>query len=160
MQLVIADTSPINYLLLIGHIEVLPALFDRIILPSTVRDELAALRAPAVVRNWTAALPAWIDIRTAQSHPADPANDKLDSGEREAIVLAGELNAGLLLMEDRDGVAVAREKGFRVAGTLTVLAMAAGQGLLDLIRAIELLKRTNFHYRQEIIDRFIAQYKW
>ncbi len=41
MQLVVADTGPVNYLLLIGHLEILPALFDKVILPSIVRDELA-----------------------------------------------------------------------------------------------------------------------
>ena len=42
MQLVIADTSPINYLILIEHIDILPALFEKVILPSVVRDELTA----------------------------------------------------------------------------------------------------------------------
>ena len=42
MQLVIADTGPINYLILIGHIDILPALFEQVILPSTVKDELTA----------------------------------------------------------------------------------------------------------------------
>ncbi|HEX4135343.1 MAG TPA: DUF3368 domain-containing protein [Bryobacteraceae bacterium] len=61
-----------------------------------------------------------------------------------------------LLVDDREAVAVARDKGLRVAGTLTVLAMAAQKGLLDLIDAIDRLKRTSFHYRQELIDRFLA----
>jgi predicted nucleic acid-binding protein len=61
--LVVADTSPINYLLLIGHIEILPALFKNVILPSEVRDELAKLNAPLSVRNWIANPPAWLDVR-------------------------------------------------------------------------------------------------
>ena len=48
MRLVIADTSPINYLLLIGHIDILPRLFERVIVPQIVRDELAHPKAPAV----------------------------------------------------------------------------------------------------------------
>ena len=40
MKLVIADTGPINYLLLIGHIEILPELFEKVILPSSVKDEI------------------------------------------------------------------------------------------------------------------------
>jgi len=46
MQLVVADTGPVNYLLLIGHIDILPALFENVILPSVVRDELAKPNAP------------------------------------------------------------------------------------------------------------------
>lgn len=55
-----------------------------------------------------------------------------------------------LLVDDREAVAVARDKGLRVACTLTVLAMAAQKGLLDLIDGIDRLKRTSFHYRQEL----------
>lgn len=63
MQLVIADTGPVNYLLLIGHIEILPALFEKVILPSAVKDELANPATPLPVRNWIAAPPLWVDIR-------------------------------------------------------------------------------------------------
>jgi len=57
VRLVIDDTSPINYLLLIGHIDILRALFDRVILPTAVWDELKHPNAPLVVRNWVAAPP-------------------------------------------------------------------------------------------------------
>jgi predicted nucleic acid-binding protein len=56
VRLVIADTSPINYLLLIGHIDIRPALFDKVILPAAVWDELKHPKAPPVVRSWVAAL--------------------------------------------------------------------------------------------------------
>ena len=54
MQLVIADTGPINYLLLIGHIEIVLAMFEKVILPSAVRDELSNPDTPASVRSWIA----------------------------------------------------------------------------------------------------------
>lgn len=54
MRLVIADTGPVNYLVLIGQIDVLPELFERIILPVGVKDELADPDAPETVRNWIA----------------------------------------------------------------------------------------------------------
>jgi hypothetical protein len=63
VRLVIADTSPINYLLLIGHIEILPALFERVILPAAVCEELKHPKAPLVVRNWVAAPPSSVDVR-------------------------------------------------------------------------------------------------
>ncbi len=58
MQLVIADTGPVNYLILIGHIDILPALFHQVILPSAVLDELNETRTPASVRDWIAAPPS------------------------------------------------------------------------------------------------------
>jgi predicted nucleic acid-binding protein len=156
VRLVIADTGPINYLILIGHIDILPALFERVILPSAVRDELATPKAPLLVQNWIAGPPPWVEVCPVV-HFDDPALDKLDAGEGAAIALAVEIHADLLLMDDRDGVIVARRKGFRVAGTLTVLAMAAQQRLLNLAEAFERIKHTSFHCRQELMDQFLKE---
>lgn len=157
MQLVVADTGPVNYLLLIGHIEILPALFDKVILPSIVRDELAEAKAPHIVRNWIAQPPAWLEVRQIAGASQDASLRRLDAGEAAAIVLAVELHADMLLMDDREGVMAARRKGFRVAGTLAVLSMAARRDLLNLADAFERLKRTSFHYRQEIMDQFLDE---
>ena len=79
MQLVIADTGPINYLILIGHIDILPALFRKVILPAAVRAELDD--APPAVRDWIAAPPSWVEIRdTHDAH--DPDLEKLDVAKR------------------------------------------------------------------------------
>jgi predicted nucleic acid-binding protein len=131
VQLVIADTGPINYLILIGHIDILPALFQKVILPAVVRDELKHRKAPAAVQQWIANPPAWAEVHPTP-HAQDPAMAQLDSGEQDAIALAIELHADLILMDDRDGILVARTKGFRVSGTLGILAMAAAHGLLSL----------------------------
>jgi predicted nucleic acid-binding protein len=156
VQLVIADTGPVNYLLLIGHIDILPALFNKVILPSVVRDELANPKAPIPVQNWIANAPAWVEVRSSTGSLRDESLSRLDAGEAAAIVLAVELHADLLLMDDRDGVIAARNKGFRVAG-LGVLSMAAQRDLLNLADAFEGLKRTSFHYRQEIMDQFLDE---
>ena len=52
MRIVVADTSPIRYLVVIGEIEILPALFGPVIIPTVVRDELTHPRAPEAVRTW------------------------------------------------------------------------------------------------------------
>lgn len=78
MQLVTADTGPVNYLLLIGHIEILPALFEKVVLPSAVKDELANPATPLPVRNWIAAPPLWVDIR----HTAIPLTNASMGGAR------------------------------------------------------------------------------
>jgi predicted nucleic acid-binding protein len=67
VQLVIADTGPINYLILIRCIDVIPALFEKVLIPSTVKNELAASQAPLSVRYWIASLPAWLDDRKGES---------------------------------------------------------------------------------------------
>ena len=154
-----------DYLILIGHIDILPALFQKVILPAVVRDELKHQKAPPVVQQmclqllhlWIANLPSWAEVHHTP-HVPDPAMEKLDAGEEDAIALAIELHADLILMDDRDGVLVARSKGFRVAGTLGILAMAAahGHGLLNLTEAFDRIKRTNFHYQQKVMDEFLA----
>ena len=83
--------------------------------------------------------------------------ENLNAGEEEAIVLAMELHADVLLMDDQEGVAVARNKGFEVIGTLGILGRAAQRQLLDLADAFDRLKRTNFHCRQEIMDQYLAE---
>jgi predicted nucleic acid-binding protein len=154
VQLVIADTGPINYLILIGHIDILPALFDHVILPAAVRDELTA--GPALVRDWIAHSPSWIEVR--QAIPFHEASlEALDAGEEDAIRLALAIRADLLLMDDREGVLVARRKGLTVTGTLGVLGLAAKQGLLSLANAFEQLKRTNFRYSQQIMDELLNE---
>jgi hypothetical protein len=87
----------------------------------------------------------------------DAALDKLDAGEASAILLAIQLHADLLLMDDAEGAAAARAKGFEVVGTLGVLSQAAKRQLLDLRQAFDRLKSTNFRYRQEVVDEFLAE---
>jgi len=155
VRLVIADTSPINYLLLIGHIDILPALFHKVILPAAVWDELRHPKAPPAVQNWVAKPPPWVEVRPT-SHLHDASLAKLDAGEEAAIALAVEIHADLPLMDDEEGVIAARGKGLAVTGTLGVLGRAAQRHLLNLAEAFDLVKRANFRFRQEVMDQFLA----
>lgn len=157
MTLVIADTSPINYLLLIGHVDLLPVLFNKVILPSVVKAELSHPKAPLVVRDWIASPPAWIEIRQTGAYTDDAALALLDAGEKDAIALALELHADLMLMDDEEGALAARAKGFEVTGTLGVLQRAAKRQLIRLDQAFDQLKRTNFRFRQETMDAMLAE---
>jgi predicted nucleic acid-binding protein len=158
VRLVIADTGPINYLVLIGRIDLLPTLFQRVILPSAVQRELDDRDTPPSVRDWIACPPAWVEVsETPGRHFDDESLAGLDEGEQAAIALAAALNADLLLMDDREGVMVARSKGLEVTGTLGILSLAARRGLIDLEDSFARLKNTNFRYRQEIMDALLDQ---
>lgn len=63
-MIVVSDTSPLCYLLLIEGIEILPQLFERVIIPQKVRDELLAPNAPKVVREWISQPPDWLEVQT------------------------------------------------------------------------------------------------
>lgn len=153
--IVVADTGPLRYLILIRHVEVLPRLFGGVSIPATVADELRQPASPEAVRRWMAGPPHWL---ATHPDPLEPAAElvRLDPGERAAIALARELGAGLLLIDDRAGVAAARRQGFRVTGTLGVLADAAREGLLDLAAAFAALRATNFHYASALLDALLA----
>lgn len=159
MRLVIADTGPINYLVLIGNIDLLPVLFERVVLPSAVRAELADPDAPPSVRNWIAAPPAWLDVQEMPARQFEQASvEGLDEGEAAAIALAIWLDADLVLMDDRRGVIVARGKGLRVTGTLGVLDLAAERGLVNFAQAANRLRRTNFRIPEELLDSLMKKH--
>jgi len=158
MRLVVADTGPLNYLLLIEAIDILPKLFETILVPAAVHDELAHADAPAAIRAWLAQVPAWLEVRpNPDSNANNSAGTALDEGERAAIALAVAIGADLILMDDRAGVAAAYRQGLAVTGTLGVLDLAAKRGLVDLAAAFERLKSTNFRYRPQIMDALLAQ---
>lgn len=154
MRLVIADTGPLNYLILIEYIGILPELFEKVVIPLAVNDELANPGSPLAVRTWIAAPPLWLEVRRTASRVSSVGD--LGAGETEAIALAREIRADLLLMDDRRGVAVALQNGLTVTGTMGLLALAASRGLLDLASAFDRLRRTNFRYRQDLMDSLLG----
>jgi len=81
----------------------------------------------------------------------------LGAGERDALVLAEELHADLVLVDEDKGRQIARALGLRVTGTLGVLAIAAEQGLIDLPSALTQLQATDFYVTQGLIDALLAQ---
>jgi len=142
-MIVIADTTPLNYLVLIDQSHLLPQLYGRVLIPQAVYDELQQERTPAPVRAWVANRPAWLEVRQA-GVPLDSELEELDRGEREAIALALELQADLLILDDRDARVEASRRNLVVIGTLRVLEDAAQLGLVDLPRALQRLQRTTF----------------
>ncbi len=80
-MIVVSDTSPLCYLLLIEGIEVLPQLFERVIIPQKVRDELLAPDAPKVVQEWISQPPDWLEVQTVTGQ-FDSALNPLDVGEQ------------------------------------------------------------------------------
>lgn len=156
MSVVVADAGPLHYLVLIDAIDLLPRLFGTIVVPDPVRAELSRPRTPAPVRTWLTSSPAWLEV-AAPAAPV-PLSPRLGEGERAAIALAHAIGAALILMDDRAGVAAARAQGLEATGTLGVLARGAARSLVDLPRAVEQLKATNFRYRPELLDAFLDRY--
>jgi predicted nucleic acid-binding protein len=119
--------------------------------------ELQDAEAPVEVRTWVGALPAWCAVRRPASL-ADPETlAHLGAGEREAILLAQEVRAEVVLMDEQDGRQAARSRGLTVTGTLGVLERAAERGLLDLPSTLARLVTTSFRVRDELIQGMLAR---
>src|SRR5688500_9472156 len=127
-MLVVADNSPLRYLRVLDCTQVLPVLFGRILIPPAVLRELQHPKAPTVVRIWLADPPSWLEVRPTIGRP-DVGLSTLESGEQEAIILAQELHADILLVDDGKARDVAIQRGLRVMGTVGVLEQAAIRGL-------------------------------
>jgi predicted nucleic acid-binding protein len=158
LRVIVADTGPLHYLVLIDQIGLLPTLFVGVTVPASVHAELLHASAPDAVRLWAASPPAWLGI-AATAITTDQLPRSLDRGEADAIALAVSLRAELILMDDRAGVAVARAQGFATAGTLGILDLAANRGIIDIREAITRLKATNFRYRPEMLDALVARHR-
>jgi predicted nucleic acid-binding protein len=154
-MVVVADTSPLNYLVLLGHIEILPKIYGEVLIPQAVLDELRDTDAPAEVHAWLSALPAWLHI-SAVDYQRDPLLDLLDRGERDAILLAESVKADRLIIDDFDGRRVATNRQLSVIGTLGILAEAARRNLLELPQALQALQATNFHAAPALIELLLA----
>ncbi|MFN7316660.1 MAG: DUF3368 domain-containing protein [Phycisphaerae bacterium] len=155
-MIVVSDTSPLNYLVQIECVHVLPALYTRVVTPRMVYAELQASGSRSEVARWASAPPSWLQI----SEPTTPWERlDLDAGEAAAIALARELRADSLLMDERKGVSIARGMGLVVERTPTVLAIAAQRGLIDLRGAFTKLKSTNFRVPPALLDQLLVEFE-
>ena len=155
MTVVIADSSPLNYLTLIGSVDVLHRLYGTVIVPQQVISELTDPAAPEDVRKWASDLPHWIDLR--ETVVSDDDMMHLDPGERAAIVLAQSEPGALLLIDETAGRIEASRRGIRNTGTLGVLGAAALKDYLDLPTALARLLETNFRVSMELLTALLAE---
>ncbi len=131
-MLVVADSSPLIYLSRVGVLELLATAFGEVVVPGAVWAELVDARPDAVgVTALRSA--AWLRV-DRRSLPDITLG--LDPGETAAILLAEELRADLLLIDERAGRAVAEERGLVVRGTLGVLVQARERGALAALRPV------------------------
>ena len=140
-MIVVSDTSPINYLVLIELQDLLPKLFDRILIPEAVHRELQSDAAPDPIKRFLAEAPDWLNSTIAGNRSLAPT---ARFWRREVIALALLTGADSVLLDERKGRHAARERGLRVSGTLGVISLAADKRLITLGDALDRLEKTNF----------------
>jgi len=156
-MLVVADTSPLHYLVLIQQEAILPALYDRVAIPPAVVADLQQSRTPHLVRAWVAHRPVWLEIHRPREALDARQFPRLGAGEREAIAFARELQEPLLLIDDADGRAEAERQALAATGTLGILETAAIHGLVDLPGALARLQATTFRARPELFQDLLER---
>jgi predicted nucleic acid-binding protein len=153
-MVVVADTSPINYLILIGQIELLPRLYTRILIPAAVLAELNHRLVPKPVQEWASNAPRWFEVLTPKTNLR---LGQLDLGESEAIALAHEMHADVLLIDDLAGRQEAVRRGLRVAGKLSILDDADKAGLVNFDEAIAHLRKTSFRLSEAVVSEIMQK---
>lgn len=132
----VANTSPLQYLHLIGAIDLLPQLYGRVVIPGAVEAELAAGRALGHDLPDPTTLP-WVEIR--RGLPVPPlvlAIRGLGAGEREVIALALSDPGNIVILDDLEARRAAGSFGITVTGTLGVLVAAKKAGHVERVRPL------------------------
>jgi predicted nucleic acid-binding protein len=114
-----------------------------------VLAELRHALAPNPVQSWAGDVPAWVEVLRPKSSLIQA---QLDLGESEAIALASEVHADLVLIDEQAGRQEAVRRGLKVAGTLSVLDEAEQAGLVDFDEAIAELQKTSFRVSQAVLS--------
>lgn len=128
---IVCDTSPITNLLQIGQLDILKTLFNEIIIPQSVYTELVNYE------NQKDELKSrsWIIVKAAQDKSEVQSLEKeLDTGEAEAIVLAKEIKADVLIIDERKGRKIAEQYGLKIIGLLGILISAKEKGTFRFIK--------------------------
>ena len=132
-MIVVADSGPLHYLILLEHIELLRRFYGQVLVPEPVANELSAAGSPAVVREWITKPPTWIDVRPVPPDDVSMISDDLDLGERAAIALAEAMHADLLLIDEAAARTEAKRRHLRVTGTLARTLLANLPQLVDAL---------------------------
>lgn len=151
-MIVVSNTSPISNLAKVGQLTLLQELYDRILIPNAVHNELLDERAGEAVI--TAVQGAnWLRIQPVQNQElVDELRSRVNVGEAEAIALAIEVNASRLLIDERLGRQVAVDRGLKITGVLGILLLAKRRGAIAIVKPVmdDLVTQAGFRISSQL----------
>ena len=145
---VVSNSSPLIALARIQRLDLLPVIFESVLIPEAVAREIApSIPVP----------PTWLRIQGPNvAPPASLLRRRLGDGEREALALAIELKADWIILDDLPARRSAEATGLNVIGTLGTLVTAKRAGLLKSIRPeLDALLRTSFFLSPQLYDKLL-----
>jgi len=151
--IVVSDRSPILNLALIGRLNILPAMYEEVLVPPSVYRELTVDEAdqPSLIIDSS----SWLRTKIPKDQQRIRIlRERLDEGEAEEIILALETHAELLLIDERQGRRIAASAGLRITGLIGVLVEAKTRALIDQVRPIhdDLIMTANFWVERELYN--------
>ncbi|MBI4617522.1 MAG: DUF3368 domain-containing protein [Planctomycetes bacterium] len=154
-MIVVSDASPLIVLDAIGQLTLLPELFGPVIVPSAVGEELARGRDRPIVPDDH----VWMSVRSPRRPGGHGVRPALGTGEREAIELALELQADLLLIDEAPGRREAERLRLTFTGVLGILGIAKQAGRIPSVRElIERIQReTSFRLSPGVIEQALEE---
>ena len=158
-MIVISDTSIITNLAAIQYLQLLPQLYDQVTIPAAVYRELTEIDPP-VPGTLEVQIAPWLEVRQVFDRSVIERLQievKLDLGESEAIALALELNADLLLIDERRGRAEADRLGVRITGLLGILVEAKRKNFIDAVKPLmdTMIAMSNFRVSSDLYNQIL-----
>ena len=152
----VSSAGPIIHLSWIDRLNLLPQLFEEILVPVAVRDEVprAAPDVPGIPAIRGAFEAGWLVVHVVRD-PAAVAQlrAELDQGEAEAITLMAETGVDLLLLDERRARVNALRRGLPITGTIGILHKARERGLVKVVSPlIEELRLHGFRISVELLE--------
>ncbi len=156
-MMVVADTTPLIGLATIGRLGVLQELFEEVFIPQAVYDETVTHGRIDGRARHEVEKASWIRVIQVKDRLAvDLLLDEMDLGEVETIVLAVEMKADWVLMDERKGRRKLTQLSIPKIGTLGILLRAKELGMIqNLEKEIAELQKTGFVISQSVIDEIL-----
>jgi len=155
--IVVSNTSPIINLAMVGRLDLLHQLYDKIIIPQAVYNEIVVLGSgqpgSKEIQN-----EKWFEVRAIKNtNLANALKIELDEGEAEAIALAVELKAGLLLLDEKLGRKAASRFGIDFIGLLGMIVDAKQRDIIPEGKTIidNLIQQAGFWIQERLYHEIL-----
>lgn len=164
-MLIVSDTTPIISLIKANRLEILKTMFQEVIIPQAVYNELVCNLRFAdeadIVKNCD--FLKVVSVQNTDNIALLRETEKLDAGESEAIILSQKETADILLMDEHRGRQVAKRMGINITGTIGILLQAYDEGLLsqgDILDCMECIQKNRIRIGKtlmEYVENYILQ---
>ncbi|MEQ8705447.1 MAG: DUF3368 domain-containing protein [Phaeodactylibacter sp.] len=155
-MIVVSDTSAITNLIQIDHLWLLREVYQNIIIPQAVYDELVSDTKNKVIIESL----SWIKIKEVKENDITRnLKEVLDPGESEAITLALKLDADFIIIDEKKGRKIAEDYGLRKIGLVGILVESKRKGLIKEVRNLleQLIEKANFFVSEKLYKDVLFQ---